>query len=450
MSETKLQDALRQEIRTSLKIFISHKGKDCVAAEKIAKILKKYGSTNVDIFVSERISPGIPWAAEIYENLKAADWLLLLYTDPSEEWDWCLFEAGFFAGSIKNSEKRLICLHTLEDPPPLPLQGWQTVPITDEIRIEEFLRLLFGRINPDLVKSNEDTQEVADEIAKAFQVKVRRRVRTKWHTHYLTLSMNAAQVEDLVKIGRVPSDVVCGLKEKESLNIFGYGTGECTVEKLEKGLEEHYRDSWLKALGESLRAACLNRSPLPRIPVLYSPSIRAEYHVILHCYHQFSDGSMEFYLLFIERIPESEMGHDRELQKLGNMLKLGRAFRWKVLTKFKRQIEVLMQRSYQQDKIEYSLENLKFAMDWVIGESQRLDILTPNDVVQSFQSNEDIQAIDNAMKNIWPKLFQDLYAGIENADLAVVRDALAEMLQANKDYMIRAARRYAELMESLL
>lgn len=53
MNETKLQDAPRQEIPSALQIFISHKGKDDMAAEKIAKILKKYGSTNVEIFVSE-------------------------------------------------------------------------------------------------------------------------------------------------------------------------------------------------------------------------------------------------------------------------------------------------------------------------------------------------------------------------------------------------------------
>ena len=37
MNETKLQDAPQPEIQTALQIFISHKGKDSIAAEKIAK-----------------------------------------------------------------------------------------------------------------------------------------------------------------------------------------------------------------------------------------------------------------------------------------------------------------------------------------------------------------------------------------------------------------------------
>ena len=222
------------------------------------------------------------------------------------------------------------------------------------------------------------------------------------------------------------------------------------MDKLEEGLDEHYKESWLKALGECLRAASLNKTPIPRIPILYSPSIERHFHVILHCLRRFSDGFLEFYLLFIEKIPENMMEQGQELQRLGNMLKLGRKFRWQILTKFMREISVLMQRKDMENEIEQCFENLRFTMDWVVGESQRLDILTGDDVVKTFVKEEDIKAIDNAMKNIWPQVFEDMYAGIEEKDLAKVHHALEGMLETNKDYMIRAARRYAELMEQLL
>ena len=449
MNDSMVQDRPSDKTR-ALKIFISHKGKDKEAAEKITYALELYGATNLKIFVSERISAGVPWAPEIYDKLKRADWLLLLYTDPSEEWDWCLFEAGFFAATIKDQQKRLICLHTLDDQPPLPIQEWQTVPVTDEKKMEEFLKLLFGEINPTLANSKGRLQELADLIAKAFQLKVRRKLKTEWYTSYMTLSMNADQVEQLIQTGRVPGDIKCGMKKGESLNIFGFGTGECTMEILEEGLEKHHKDSWLKALGECMRAAALNRIPIPRIPILYSSSTQKDYHVILHCSRLFSDGSMEFYFLFVEKIPENEIEQGRELKKLGNILKLGRAFRWQILTKFQREISVLMQKSDREKEIEHCLENLKFSMDWVVGETQRLDILTEEDVLKTFEKTEDIRAIDDAVKNIWPKLFEDMYAGIEVSDLTKVRNAIDGMLEYNKDYMIRAARRYAELMERLL
>jgi len=449
VNEINLQDPPSRQTQ-ALRIFISHKGKDKAAVEKITNALELYGATNLKIFVSERISAGVPWAAEIYDKLKRADWLLLLYTDPSEEWDWCLFEAGFFAAYIQDPKRRLICLHTLDDPPPMPLQDWKTVPVTDEKAMEQLLKDLFDEINPVLADSKEKLQDLTDLIAKAFLLEVRRMIKSKWYTKYVTLSMNAAQVEELKETGRVPNDVQCGLKENESLYLFGYGSGDCEMGKLEGGLDEHYKESWLKALGESLRAAGLNKTPVPRIPILYSSSVERHYHVVLHCLRRFSDGSLEFYLLFIEKIPENEMEQGQELQRLGNMLKLGRAFRWQILTKFLREISVLMQRKDMKKEIEHCFENLRFSMDWVVGESQRLDILTGDDVVKTFEKEEDIQAIDNAMKNIWPKVFEDLYVGIEETDLAKVHHALEGMLEANKDYMIRAARRYAELMEKLL
>ncbi|MEJ2102171.1 MAG: toll/interleukin-1 receptor domain-containing protein, partial [Desulfobacterales bacterium] len=205
MGEIMVQDRPSDKTR-ALKIFISHKGKDREAAEKITDALELYGATNLEITVSERISAGVPWASEIYDKLKRADWLLLLYTDPSEEWDWCLFEAGFFAATIKDLPKRLICLHTLDDQPPLPLQEWQAVPVTDGKKMEQFLKLLFDNINPALANSKERLRELADQIAKAFQLKVRRKIRTKWYTSYMTLSMNADQVEELIKTGWVPDD----------------------------------------------------------------------------------------------------------------------------------------------------------------------------------------------------------------------------------------------------
>ena len=43
------------------------------------------------------------------------------------EWDWCLYETGFFAGSHEPSNKRLVCLHRAGVELPGPLQAWEAV-----------------------------------------------------------------------------------------------------------------------------------------------------------------------------------------------------------------------------------------------------------------------------------------------------------------------------------
>jgi len=430
-------------------IFISHKVRDRVAAEKIRRALKLSGGDNLEIFLSERIKAGAEWNKAIWDSLEMADWLLLLYTDPSEEWNWCLFEAGFFAHRAKGAKGKLICLHTMDVPPPAPLQGWQSVPVTDGMMLENFLKDLYSGINQELIDSPESLRSLADSIAGAFSLKPRRKIESHWHTQYMTLSMNATRIQELHQTGRVPAAALCGLKEDESIDIFGHGPEECTMETLEQGLDIHYKEMWLKALGETLRAASLKRRPIPRIPVLYSPNSQKDYHVILHCVDRFSDGSSEFYLLFVEKIPENEEEQGRQLQSLGNMLKLGRAFRWKILTKFCRELTVLKQRRSPQKDIKECLERLNWSLNWVIGESQRLDILTAEDVIDTFEDAGVKKELSDSLEKVWPGLFLAMREGIENADIGKVLDTLSGMLRANKQYMIHAAGRYQELLKAM-
>jgi hypothetical protein len=430
-------------------IFISHKVKDRVAAEEIRSGLSLYGGGSLNIFVSERIEAGVIWSQEIREHLKKANWLILLYTDPSEEWDWCLFEAGFFAGCAEDEKCRLVCLHTMDVAPPSPLQRWQSVPVTDGAQLEKFLKELYVGINPELISSPEMLRTLADKIGGALSVKVRRKVKSYWNTKYVTISMNAEQIKELKETGRTPAGALCGLKESESLNIFGHGTEECTMHTLEQGLHKQYKEMWLKSLGDCLKAASQNKRPIPKILPLYSPSQKKDFHVILHCLDKFSDGSYDFYLLFVEKMPENEEAQGRQLRNLGNMLKLGRSFRWKVLTKYRRELSILKTQTGVEQKIEECLEKIGWSMDWVIGESQRLDILTPEDVLKIFKDEEAKQKISDSLTKVWPQLFVRVNEGIKAKDINKVFDALDGMLKANKEYMILAAGRYQELLQEM-
>jgi hypothetical protein len=169
----------------------------------------------------------------------------------------------------------------------------------------------------------------------------------------------------------------------------------------------------------------------------------------LHCLDKFIDGSYDFYLLFVEKMPENEEAQGRQLRNLGNMLKLGRSFRWKVLTKYRRELSILKTQTGVEQKIEECLEKIGWSMDWVIGESQRLDILTPEDVLKIFKDEEAKQKISDSLTKVWPQLFVRVNEGIKAKDINKVFDALDGMLKANKEYMILAAGRYQELLQEM-
>ena len=432
---------------TEKRVFISHKSRDKYAATVIDGILRKAGGANLKVFLSERIEPGVEWSNEIWEKVKKADWLILLYTDPSDEWDWCLFEAGFFAGGGKTG---LICLHTKDVIQPKPLQQWQSVHVNDEDEMEQFLKTLLTDLNPALVESKEDLRKLIVEIGAAFIRKVRRKLDSEWNTEFVIISFkNPAQVKMLKETGRISNDVSCGEEVRESLDIFGHRTGECTIETIQDGLNIYERSWWMKCLGEALRAAALKRYPIPPIPRIVSPYTGKEYQVVLHRMDRFNDDTLSFCLLFIEIAPENAEEKDRQLKFAANMLTIGRQFRWNILTKYHRDVTILKVQQAREEKIRECLEDLNLRIAWIRGEVERIDVITEDDIIALFEDENDKKKISKLLKELWPEVFQRLSNEIVARDLDGVLHTLTEMLKLNKDFMIMFADKYLGLWKKV-
>ena len=428
-------------------IFISHKSKDKAAAEEIRKLLKHPGGDLLHVFISERIEAGGDWSSEISGSLERADYLLLLYTDTSEEWDWCLFEAGFFAGRFKERKDGLICLHSTKDKPPKPLRQWQSIGLEEIPALARFLGKLFTGIHKELAGSEHDLKKLARDIISVLHKKTVKRENRDFNTKYITLTLNSKEVDELKQTGLIPGSAVCGSEENERLDIFGFRHGECTLERLKEGLEEHYRVTWLRGLGECLRAASLGKEPLPQIPVLYSLGTKKQYYVVLHYLDKYTDGSGKFCVIFIEMIPEDKE-QDENIRLVGDMLKLGRKFRWKVLTTFRREISVL-KRYPNERKVNECLEKLRNSLEWIMGEAIRLDLRLPEDVIGAFRTDEDKEKISQIIEKRWPDEYERLVHGIEHCDLDEIMGGLDTMLELNKDYLIIASGRYQQLLSAL-
>ena len=124
-------------------IFVSHKSSNAKLANDIIEILKS-GMEDVDFFLSEKISPGDNWKANVVKAIRSAECLLLLYLDPDQDWSWCMFEAGLFSAyKPRNGTRRLYCIHHPESPPPGPLNEIQTTSTTLD-SMKTFLESLYN------------------------------------------------------------------------------------------------------------------------------------------------------------------------------------------------------------------------------------------------------------------------------------------------------------------
>jgi len=112
------------------RIFVSHKSNNAKLADDIINTLKS-GMSEVDFFLSEQITPGENWRIDIIKAMKSAEFMLLLYLDPDQDWGWCLFEAGLFSTQrSRDGERLLYCIHYPGAQPPDPLKDIQATSAT--------------------------------------------------------------------------------------------------------------------------------------------------------------------------------------------------------------------------------------------------------------------------------------------------------------------------------
>ena len=125
--------------REPFRIFISHKHDDHAAAAALAAVLSEVDE-QIKCFVSgSHLVAGTDWNAEIRTQLMDSHLLLLLFSEPSKNWDWCLYEAGLFTSL--GDEHSVVCLYKAGGDAPRPLKTLQGVQVTVPL-VQQFLRQL--------------------------------------------------------------------------------------------------------------------------------------------------------------------------------------------------------------------------------------------------------------------------------------------------------------------
>ena len=128
-------------------VFISHKHDDHALAVEVKKALEGLARPKqlIECFVSGiDITAGMDWRHKIRSVLARSHLLLLLFTTPSKNWDWCLYETGLytrFDRAEKNEVSSVVCLFNPGQALPSPIADLQGVPAETE-KVRDFLTLL--------------------------------------------------------------------------------------------------------------------------------------------------------------------------------------------------------------------------------------------------------------------------------------------------------------------
>lgn len=110
-------------------IFVSHKHADREVAEAVKKELESLSPGSLRCWVSGHdIVAASDWRREIHHGLADSHLLLLLFTTPAHNWDWCLYEVGLFMRFDQADVRAVVCLFDPKGESPGPLANVQGVP----------------------------------------------------------------------------------------------------------------------------------------------------------------------------------------------------------------------------------------------------------------------------------------------------------------------------------
>jgi hypothetical protein len=161
-------------------VFVSHKSADKELANLVADELVNLAPQQVECWVSgQELTAGMDWDREIKKQLAQSHLLVLLFSTPDNNWDWCLFEVGLFVRFESDEVLSVACLFDPNGSPPAPLNQVQCVRATSTEIARQLIRPLCtetwnlsdtwqrGALVPDV--SDDIVDAAAGRIADGFR-----------------------------------------------------------------------------------------------------------------------------------------------------------------------------------------------------------------------------------------------------------------------------------------
>lgn len=436
--------------------FISHRAKDAAVAQQIFDILD--GNMDMEFFISLRIEMGIDWRKEIAEKLNQANFLILLFTDPDENWGWCLYETGFFDALTKlegaGQQKRIFCLHNPDSAPPDPIANLETIAV-DGDNVGKWLKQLFAQTNqkPSFVSK---IPGMTAAICDAFG----RTRKELYSTDKLTItvrSRNGISADDL------PDDTVIAGDRALIAEVFRKNADKVSWAALRSwpAVSPKTEDANTIVLKEISRAVyCLARevAMTPLQGVIFVGDGPRRYRPVIRRAYELQNGEIQCEVLLVEDVGGQLQNVDPRLGALLTSFRMAIRIRWEVIKPFLGQVAPLA--AFDARKLRFDLQT---CLNNIFTEAEYRGVYSAQDIYKSFDQIADQTAIVG-MATTFPPLYARLWRAIGFADpgctfgevsaaplspedIAALEGALRDLEAMNRQFLEIAARRTRDLVE---
>jgi len=438
-------------------VFFSHKARDCPVAEAIIDLLDRH-TENVSFFISEKIEKGTNWRKSIADHLSRSSFLVLLFTDPKEDWGWCLYETGFFDALTQArdsaSVRRLYCLHNEATTPPNPISDLQTVSANVD-EIEQWLRELFQHTKQNKARFMDAIPGLAVQIRDLFS----NPKNELYSESCISLTLDRSAVSSP---NELPDDAILSGERSLVAEVFGHGLDEVHVKKAKAKFASYPKTveanrNTFRELARFVNGVINNEGINPLQGVIFVDDGPKRYRPVVHTAAELPGNKVRFDILLVEDAGGQLQNIDRNLGALLTAIRIAVRIRWEIIKPFVGDLDGLAKLDAR--KLRFDLQT---CFNNIFLEAEFRGSYSSGDVLSAFETREQktkMLAIVEQFDRIYPDIWRSL--GFPNAsatfgevsdepfadgDLALLRESVCALRQLNSDFLAIAMPRAQSLI----
>ncbi|HEY8650787.1 MAG TPA: TIR domain-containing protein [Chthoniobacterales bacterium] len=439
-------------------VFFSHKKEDAEVTDCIKGLLDRH-TENVDYFISENIEKGTNWRQAIAKQLTLSSFLVLVFTDPNEDWGWCLYETGFFDALTQNPgttpNRRIYCLHHASTEPPSPIADLQAVPakIKD---VSQWLNELFEHTGQIKQAFRDDIPKIAEKLCGFFAER---------KPIYSAKSMNiTVKCSNFVSPESLPEDTIIKGDLRLMEEVFGTNTGIIDWKSVKERFSEFPDSSEanfnaLKEISRALYGIYRNKRVLPVQGTIFVGQGPKRYRAVVNNAKELSADRISCEVLLIEDVGGPLQNVDKPLGALLTSIRMAVRIRWEIVRPFvlKSNLRILATNAR---KLRYDLQT---CFNNIFIEAEFRGNFSPDDVWCAFETRAD-QSKFQTMIEEWGHTYAKIWRGIgfedvtkrfsevseepfSDQEIALLEAGMRELEKMNSDFLDMAVSRSEVLVQ---
>ena len=413
------------------RVFISHKEEDKETAIAVRDALAHF-SGHLKFFISgEDIQEGTEWKHALRERLRVSDLLLMLFTEPTWKWDWCLYEVGLFTKLDEAGipVEPVVCIHDPKGAPPSPLLTTQGVRAT-EADVARFVERL--------IKTTEITgweeplnSNITDQHIRQAAVTISNRFVGNIHHYYachrvfLELPVTAGDCEAIPPDARITGG-------EATMRVFGRVPSTETWGEL---VHSHAvkRAAWLDEINRVFRDACAGRVSAPTTATFRASDGARIFRPELYRLDKKRRTPVAAVIMFTEEVAPAKVGGP-----VFNRLRIAERYKTEVFDRFEAAPEPLT---------DASVRELMESFGMIRNEARTQKVYEDETLRRCFPDENMRRDLRSIFKQ-WDDHSYRLRTAKEANDKDSMGAALRRLDRLNDRYRAIVASRYAELLHA--